>query len=143
MSVLAAPVETAMTPLLHTPVLINEVVAAFDFGRSAVVLDGTLGLGGHSEALATRYRDLRIIGLEWDEQANSAARERLAGFGARVSTNKASYTKTADILAREGLDGVDGFLLDLGLSSFQLDDRERGFSFLRPGPFDMRMSPKQ
>jgi 16S rRNA (cytosine1402-N4)-methyltransferase len=125
---------------VHLPVLVEEVCAAFDFGRPALIVDGTLGLGGHSEALLKRHSTLRIIGIEWDEQALEMARERLAPFGDRVRTLLGSYADVQELLARAGVPQVDGLLVDLGLSSFQLSDAARGFSFQRPGRLDMRMS---
>jgi len=124
----------------HLPVLGDEVVQAFDFGRDAFVVDGTLGLGGHSEKLLRRYPRIRILGLDWDVDALEAARQRLDAYGDRFEAVEASYTEIPTILSQRGRGTVDGLLLDLGLSSRQLLDSDRGFSFLRPGPLDMRMS---
>jgi len=124
----------------HIPVLAQEVVAAFDFQKPSRVIDGTLGLGGHSELLLKQYPHMQILGLDWDVQALAAARERLAPFGSRFEAQEASYADLPEVLETRGWSGVDGLLLDLGLSSFQLSDASRGFSFLRPGPLDMRMS---
>lgn len=124
----------------HVPVLVQEVVDAFAFHRPAVVVDGTLGAGGHSQRLLERYPDMRLIGLEWDKEALAAAQERLRRFGDRFQSFEWSYADLPALLSRLSLPNVDGLLLDLGLSSRQLDDTQRGFSFLRPGPLDMRMS---
>lgn len=126
----------------HIPVLVEEVVGQFDFGRPARILDGTLGLGGHARALLSRYPELRVLGLEWDPAALAIARERLSAFEGRVEIQEASYADAAAALGAKGWDGVDGLLLDLGLSSLQLADSSRGFSFLKPGPLDMRMSSR-
>src|SRR4051812_46992211 len=136
-----ATIERPMSAGSHVPVLVDDVVGAFDFHRPATILDGTLGLGGHTEALLIRFPDMKVIGLEWDGAALRLARERLEPFAARCLFHQASYVDAPGVLSGEGIDCVDGFLLDLGLSSFQLDSAERGFSFQRSGSFDMRMSP--
>lgn len=124
----------------HVPVLGDEVVEAFAFGREAYLVDGTLGLGGHSERLLGMYPSHRILGVEWDASALEIARERLRPFGDRFEGVEANYADLPSILSQRGRGTVDGILLDLGLSSMQLQDSDRGFSFLRPGPLDMRMS---
>lgn len=129
-----------MSSFEHIPVLIKEVVSAFAFDRPCCVVDGTLGLGGHTEALLSTYPEMRVLGLEWDRQALEMARKRLERFGNRFESVEASYADLPEVLAARAQASVDGLLLDLGLSSFQLQDSERGFSFLRPGPLDMRMS---
>lgn len=129
-----------MTAYEHVPVLGDEVAGAFDLGRKALVVDGTLGLGGHSERLLERYPQMRILGLDWDAGALSTARERLKKFGDRFEAVEANYAELPSVLSQGGRGTVDGLFLDLGLSSQQLLDTDRGFSFLRPGPLDMRMS---
>ena len=136
----------------HIPVLSREVVAQFDFpsshdalpgssgGHARVVVDGTLGLGGHSAALLERYLDLSVLGVEWDADALVAARERLSPFGDRFRAVQGSYADLPSILEREGIGPVSGLILDLGVSSLQLDNPARGFSFSKRGPLDMRMS---
>ncbi len=124
----------------HTPVLAHAVVSAFNFQRPSVVIDGTLGLGGHSEWLLKEYADMRVLGFDWDTKALQLASARLAVFGSRFRAIEGSYAATRDWLNAEKIESVDGVLLDLGLSSMQLSDSARGFSFLRPGPLDMRMS---
>jgi 16S rRNA (cytosine1402-N4)-methyltransferase len=127
-------------PYDHVPVLRDEVVQAFDFGRPAVVVDGTLGLGGHSEMLLHQYPDMHLLGLDWDAKALDTARIRLHSFGDRFEGLEANYADLPSVLSQRGRGKIDGLLLDLGLSSMQLLDTDRGFSFLRPGPLDMRMS---
>jgi 16S rRNA (cytosine1402-N4)-methyltransferase len=124
----------------HIPVLGDEVVRALPFGRAAFVVDGTVGLGGHTEKLLRSYPDMRILGLDWDAQALQIAQDRLAPFGDRFEGVEANYADLPSILSQRGRGTIDGILLDLGLSSLQLQDSDRGFSFLRPGPMDMRMS---
>ncbi len=132
---------TPRSTYVHVPVLGHEVGSFFRFGRPALVVDGTLGLGGHSEILLQRYPDVRVFGIEWDPRALDIARGRLARWGDRFRAVEGSYTDLPEILRREHIASVDGLLLDLGLSSLQLQDAARGFSFLAPGPLDMRMSP--
>jgi 16S rRNA (cytosine1402-N4)-methyltransferase len=128
------------SPSEHLPVLADEVVKAFHFDREALIVDGTLGLGGHSERLLDAYPRMKILGLEWDALALTVARERLARFGDRFEGVEGSYADLPSILSQRGHGTIDGLFLDLGLSSMQLQDYDRGFSFLRPGPLDMRMS---
>jgi len=128
-----------VTSYEHVSVLGDEVVRAFDIG-AAFLVDGTLGLGGHSERLLERYPNLRILGLDWDADALGIARERLKRFGDRFECVEGSFAELPSILSHGGRGTIDGLLLDLGLSSRQLLDTDRGFSFLRPGPLDMRMS---
>jgi 16S rRNA (cytosine1402-N4)-methyltransferase len=124
----------------HVPVLANAVVDAFASPGILTLVDGTVGLGGHAERLLAAYPSLVIWGLDWDKKALEPARRRLAPFGERFRAVEASYADLTELLPQWGLRTVDGILLDLGLSSLQLADTERGFSFLRPGPLDMRMS---
>jgi 16S rRNA (cytosine1402-N4)-methyltransferase len=126
----------------HIPVLREAVVGLFDFARPAVLVDGTVGLGGHAEALLDRYSSLTILGSDWDAQALRRAEERLARFGRRFLPMEVNFADLPEVLPQRGYPKVDGILLDLGLSSFQLQDPARGFSFHRAGPLDMRMSPK-
>lgn len=128
-------------PTGHIPVLAEDVVQALQFDRPTIVVDGTLGLGGHSALLLERYPDMRILGFDWDQAAMVLARKRLDSFGDRFEAIERSYVDIPEVIAERGIPGVDGVLLDLGLSSMQLGDTSRGFSFLREGPLDMRMSP--
>jgi len=124
----------------HITVLRDEVVDAITGHGFRLVVDGTLGLGGHSEALLARDAALRVWGLEWDATALDKARQRLAPFGNRFESSAASYADLREQMKERGIEKVDGLVLDLGLSSLQLSDTARGFSFLSEGPLDMRMS---
>jgi 16S rRNA (cytosine1402-N4)-methyltransferase len=124
----------------HVPVLLSEITAAFNFGRPALVVDGTLGLGGHTEALLERYPEMRVIGFDWDASALTMAGARLARFGKRFEGIRRSYASLPEYLKEQAVGEIDGLLLDLGLSSKQLSDEGRGFSFSKAGPLDMRMS---
>jgi 16S rRNA (cytosine1402-N4)-methyltransferase len=107
-------------------------------GPDGVYVDGTVGLGGHAAALLEAGAG-RVLGIDRDERALEIARERLAGFGARVELVHADYRQLPGVLAGRGLGAVQGVLVDLGVSSLQLDDASRGFSFRQAGPLDMRM----
>ncbi len=132
--------EQDSTPARHVPVLLQEVLDALDPQPGGRYLDGTLGLGGHAEAVMERAGEgARLLGLDRDAEALALAAERLAPFGDRVSLAQSSYSRFGSVLDELGWDRVDGVLLDLGVSSLQLDGAERGFSFLRDGPLDMRM----
>jgi 16S rRNA (cytosine1402-N4)-methyltransferase len=102
-------------------------------------VDATLGLGGHTEALLERFPNLRIVGFDRDKEAISLASARLAKFGARFKVVHAVYDQMPEVLKDLGIDGVDGILFDLGVSSLQLDQIDRGFSYSNTAPLDMRM----
>lgn len=122
------------------PVLVEEVLQWLKPKDGGVYVDATLGLGGHSRAiLEASSPGGRVIGFEWDAQAEERARTRLAEFADRVLIVPASYTRLESELSRLGVGEVDGLLADLGVSSLQLDSGERGFSFLADAPLDMRM----
>jgi len=131
-----------MTPPAHVPVLLDRVVTlvAPPLERpGSVLVDATLGLGGHTEAVLARCPEAHVIGIDRDPHALERSRERLAPFGERVTLVHAVYDEVADVLAGLGLARVDGVLFDLGVSSMQLDLRERGFSYAEDAPLDMRM----
>ena len=129
-----------MEHIEHVPVLRDEVTAQFDFPHESLIVDGTLGLGGHTEALLQRHPQLSVIGVEWDSESLQAAQERLAPFGLRFRGVDGNYVDLPAILSRLNVTNVSGVLVDLGMSSRQLDDGTRGFSFNQHGPLDMRMS---
>jgi 16S rRNA (cytosine1402-N4)-methyltransferase len=126
-----------MVQFTHTPVLRDEVVALFLSVPEGVVVDATLGGGGHAEALLEAYPHVSVIGLDRDPMALAAARQRLVPFGRRVQFVHAAFSSLADVVAPLG--DVSGFLFDLGVSSPQLDMAERGFSFRQDAAIDMRM----
>ncbi len=132
-------VEQADYRHIHQPVLMHEVVKLLSPRPRGVIVDGTLGMGGHSEAILAAYPTIEVVGIDRDEEALAIAKERLAPFGGRVRFVHDNYRNCVDILGSLGVDRIDGFLLDLGLSSLQLDRPERGFSFRTSGPLDMRM----
>ncbi len=124
---------------LHAPVLLAEVVAALRPERGGLYVDATLGTGGHAEALLRVSEKVRVIGIDRDPEALAVAREHLARFGDRLVTVEGRHEELASHLRALGIYRVDGVLADLGVSSLQLDRPERGFSFMREGPLDMRM----
>jgi 16S rRNA (cytosine1402-N4)-methyltransferase len=131
-----------MTSATHIPVMLErcvEVLGPALERPGAVVLDATLGLGGHSEAFLRRFPGVRLIGLDRDPQALAAAGERLAPFGERATLVHAVYDEIPRVLADLGVPALDGTLFDLGVSSLQLDLRERGFAYSYDAPLDMRM----
>ncbi|HEY0481667.1 MAG TPA: 16S rRNA (cytosine(1402)-N(4))-methyltransferase RsmH [Kofleriaceae bacterium] len=130
-----------MDSFVHAPVLIAEVLEALAPRDHAVYVDGTLGGGGHAAALLARAPHARLIGVDRDPSALAASREVLAAFGDRVQLVHGDYADLPRILGELAVERVDGILLDLGVSSPQLDTAERGFSFTRAGPIDMRMDP--
>jgi 16S rRNA (cytosine1402-N4)-methyltransferase len=126
----------------HEPVLYHEIIHALQPKNKGQYVDGTLGAGGHArEILEACAPDGRLLGLDLDPQALALARENLAPYGERVRLIKASYDSLAEVLDEVGWEAVDGILLDLGLSSMQLDTPERGFSFQHDAPLDMRFDP--
>jgi 16S rRNA (cytosine1402-N4)-methyltransferase len=130
--------------LRHVPVLLArvlELLAPALQRPDAVVVDATLGLGGHAEALLARHEHLTLVGLDRDPEALRLATDRLAPFAERIHLVHAVFDEVADVLDRLGLGPVQGVLFDLGVSSLQLDEDERGFSYSRDAPLDMRMDP--
>lgn len=125
---------------IHRSVLLDEVIGYLDPSPGGVYVDGTLGLGGHSAAILARSApDGRVIAFEWDEAAISLSSQRLERFGSRLTIVRRNFAELALGLAELGIAEVDGILIDIGLSSLQLDRGARGFSFQRDEPLDMRM----
>ena len=132
---------TAPTPI-HVPVLLNESLRLLDVREGGVYIDCTTGLGGHSSVIAERMGDTgRLLCLDQDREALEFARAKLAPFGRRVRFVHANFRELAEVAKREGFQGVDGILMDLGISSFQIGEGRRGFAFALEGPLDMRMDP--
>jgi len=129
---------TTATPS-HAPVMPAEVLSLLAPRPDGLYVDCTVGLGGHTELLLNAGAG-RVIGLDRDVNALAHARTRLATFSARVELVHADYRTLPSVLAERNITGIDGALADLGVSSMQLDDAERGFSFRHDGPLDMRMN---
>ena len=123
----------------HVPVLLEEVRHGLLPAPGKVFVDGTLGFGGHASVLLENSAPSgKLFGIEWDPANLSEAKKRLARFGSRAMLVHGNYRNLAELLAANGLEKVDGILLDLGFSSVHVDDPERGFSFQADGPLDMR-----
>ncbi len=123
----------------HKPVLLEECLEALDIKPEGTYLDGTLGRAGHSLAILRRLTTGRLIGVDRDMAAIEAAGERLREFGDRVSLVHGNFSDLGNILQNLGITGIDGMLFDLGVSSPQLDEPRRGFSYMHDAPLDMRM----
>jgi 16S rRNA (cytosine1402-N4)-methyltransferase len=131
---------------LHAPVTLErtiELLAPALEAEGAVFVDGTLGLGGHSEAFLERFPNLTLVGIDRDTNALALAGERLARFADRTHLVHAVYEEIEDVLEELGIDSVQGILLDLGVSSMQLDEADRGFAYSYEAPLDMRMDATQ
>src|SRR5512143_2147736 len=128
-----------MPDSLHKPVLYKEIIHALQPKDRGRYIDGTLGAGGHARGILEACApDGRLLGLDVDRMALAIARETLAPYGTRAELAQASYGSLVDEMRRIGWDAVDGIVLDLGLSSMQLDEPMRGFSFQQEAPLDMR-----
>ena len=131
-----------MTDAAHVPVLLDRVVALVApplQQPGSILVDATLGLGGHTEAVLTRCPEAHVVGVDRDVHALEVAGERLAAFAGRTTLVHAVYDEIPDVLADLGIGAVQGVLFDLGVSSMQLDVRERGFAYAEDAPLDMRM----
>lgn len=126
----------------HQPVLYQEILDALTPKSAGNYLDGTLGAGGHAEAiLQASSPDGKLLGVDLDPEALTIARQRLSPFADRVIIRQASYERAPEIIKEIGWDLMNGIVLDLGVSSMQIDQPERGFSFMAEGPLDMRFNP--
>ena len=132
-----------VTTFVHTTVLLQETVDSVNVRDHCVYVDCTLGGAGHSELVLQRSASARVLGIDRDPAALAAARQRLAPFGDRVTFHHGGFGDFKAILAMHDIAQVDGIIADLGVSSPQIDDSDRGFSFARPGPLDMRMDPSR
>ncbi len=128
----------------HIPVLLNEVIEYLNLKENKLIIDCTIGEGGHAKKILESLGPSGILlGIDQDQDALVAARERLAPFGKRVDLIWGNFINLEKILREKGMGKVGGILFDLGVSSLQLNRKERGFSFLREGPLDMRMNKAQ
>ena len=123
----------------HKPVLLNECIQALNIRPDGVYVDGTLGRAGHSLEIARRLTTGRLICIDRDQTAIDAARVRLAPYLDRVTLIHSNFSDLGEVLGEAGVNGADGMLFDLGVSSPQLDDASRGFSYMQDAPLDMRM----
>jgi 16S rRNA (cytosine1402-N4)-methyltransferase len=131
-----------MSETRHVPVMLQrclDLLAPALAQPGAIVVDCTLGLGGHSEALLTTFPSVRLVGLDRDSAALKLAGERLASYGDRATLVHAVYDDLPEVLENLGIPRVQGVLFDLGVSSMQLDEAERGFAYAQDAPLDMRM----
>jgi 16S rRNA (cytosine1402-N4)-methyltransferase len=126
---------------LHKSVLLNEIVEMLAPRANEIFVDCTLGLGGHTEAILQTSENAQVIGIDQDAEAIELAKQRLGRFGERIKIFHANFAEIKDVLKRAGVQKVNGVLADLGVSSLQFDNAERGFSFRFDAPLDMRMNP--
>ncbi len=128
----------------HVSVLLNEVLEGLNIKPEGIYVDGTLGGGGHSLEIAKRLAENgRLIGIDRDDAAIAAAGERLSDYRDKTTIVRGNYSQMTDILRQLDIRNVDGILLDLGVSSYQLDTAERGFSYMADAPLDMRMDRRE
>jgi 16S rRNA (cytosine1402-N4)-methyltransferase len=127
----------------HAPVMLNEVVQALSGVGEGVVVDATLGGAGHASALLRALPGIRLFGFDRDPRAIEVARVRLSEFGTRAVVTQACFDEIESVLDEHGIESIDGLVADLGVSSEQLTDPDRGMSFRTAGPIDMRMDPSR
>lgn len=123
----------------HVPVMLFEVLKALDKCSPSLVIDATLGPGGHTKAILERFASCRVIGFDQDSYAREAARSNLACYASRIEIEADNFRNLGKLASRAGWNGADAILFDLGVSNLQLTDGSRGFSFQNDGPLDMRM----
>ncbi len=131
--------ETFINNFKHTPVLLNECLSALNIKPDGIYVDGTLGGGGHSGEILKRLTTGRLIAFDKDDDALASTSQKLSKFGDKITYVKIDFKNMAEKVKSMGIEGVDGILLDLGVSSYQLDNAERGFSYRFDSRLDMRM----
>lgn len=131
-----------MTEFHHVPIMLGDVMELLRPERGGIFVDGTLGGGGHSEGILKRLGEGKLYGIDRDGEAIAAASERLKPFGDRFEAIRGNFFDMKELLASVGVTEVDGILLDLGVSSYQLDAPQRGFSYHEEAPLDMRMDDR-
>ena len=124
----------------HVSVMLSESVDALNIRDGGIYVDGTLGGGGHSHEILSRNQTIRLIGIDRDAEAVKAASKRLEAFDGRVDIANDNFSNVLNILRERNIEAIDGAVLDLGVSSYQLDNAERGFSYMHDAPLDMRMN---
>lgn len=124
----------------HEPVLLKETIEGLNINPDGIYVDGTLGGGGHSFRIVQKLKNGRLIGIDQDREALEAAEKRLTVFKDKITLVHDNYVNTVDILKNMGIEQVDGILLDIGVSSYQIDNSERGFSYREDARLDMRMN---
>ena len=127
----------------HYSVLLNECIDVLNIRPDGIYVDGTLGMGGHSEQIAKRLTTGRLIAIDRDETALQRAGERLAPYADRITFVHGNFRDLPRLLRENGVERADGMLFDLGVSSPQLDEAERGFSYMADAPLDMRMDTSE
>ncbi len=137
-SFFSLPTSSRVTTTQHVSVLLNETLDTLNIKPGRRYIDGTVGGGGHSEAILASAPDVELLGLDADPDAIERATLRLLPFGSRVKLVNANFSQLSEVARAQGFDQVDGIVLDLGLSSDQLGDPDRGFGFIAGGPLDMR-----
>lgn len=132
-----------MTQFAHVPVMPGEVIEGLNIKENGIYLDCTLGGGGHSELILKKLTTGRLIAIDKDEEALAFAKSRLSGYGDKVTFVHSDFKRADEVLDDLNIDRIDGVLMDLGVSSYQLDAAERGFSYRFDAPLDMRMDKTQ
>jgi 16S rRNA (cytosine1402-N4)-methyltransferase len=136
-------VDGAVRRYIHTPVLPDEVLAYLQCSQGGVFVDATVGEGGHTEAILNASPHNKVIGIDCDREIIERAQDRLTQYGERMTLIHDDFVHLPHILRERGIEGVDGLLFDLGISSFHFEEEKRGFGFHRDGPLDMRMDTRQ
>lgn len=127
----------------HIPVMLKEVIDGLDIKKDGIYVDCTVGGGGHSLEIAKKLKNGKLFAFDRDEDAITKSTQTLQKYIDKVKLTKSNYKEAPRILKEMGVDKIDGFLIDLGVSSYQIDTAERGFSFVHDGPLDMRMDRKE